>query len=991
MSEFPTYQEFVSALYGNGYRSYVWQDDLASMLYEGTPPDEIVVEPGMGKSSFVDAWIWAFARQRHEICIGERERTERTVSMRLHMVVDRRVIVDEVYDRAERIQTRLDEVYASDAGREVLAIVAHAFKDNRPNAGGDHCLGVINLRGGLPGRPSHTIYPHIPTVATCTIDMFGSRLLWRGYGVTKTRRPIDAALTGADTTIVLDEAHLAGQLRRTLELLQEEFPKRGLDGVLNRHVVTMTATPVTGNTQSQGSLRLDRRKELEKNPDLERRFANRDGVTIKVVGANRAGDTALSAAVEQAIALYNSGAGLHVVIFVNTPQQASDVAVDLRHRLGEHQDHTLANSEDDGVSHEKVTVLHGRLDDVRRGLAVARLGGLKPGADLAARAAAPAFVVATQTLEVGADLDFDYVVTLGCSLDAFVQRAGRCNRIGTRDYGSVVVVPENEPSPLYKNTAPKAVKKLKTLTNLGSAITAYESATSTKQGEALDDLIRHTKTPVTLDRVVFTDYLVTEGLTNEPAVGRWLRDDPSTATVDVVYSSALGKLPVELWCDYISVVPPGEWETSSIPWWEVKKLLDQRKAQPGSDECIGVRIRRKDRVLLKAGSVFWSLKPGDIVILVRSGDEVDLSACGREDQPMSVVVTDQEVLRKLAAGGCPETHAKLVSILQEHTGLVEYPDFISRIGENLRGGEAGEDENRTGSRDQLLAHVQQRREELAERIVALLDGSGDAQGDVLVPRYLKALSETIGEVLVPPPWLVLVINRSSSAEQDPARGAGAHGARISIRQHNNDVGRRAKALAEEIGLQNTLVDVLEASGLRHDIGKEEEHEQLALCWEGPGRGFIDTPQEPLAKSGIDRRYWNVSLRVARVPVRLRHEALSAAKLIEDKGQADLECYLVGTHHGYGRGLFPPLDPQDLERGIKSVSKNRMPCFLQDANDVRWGEWAERFLWLNERYGPYRLALLEAVLRLADWQCSAESDEEPDEEPKEGDDGDEYDN
>lgn len=540
-----------------GRRAYVWQSRLANGLLGGEAPEWLCVPTGLGKTSILWCWAWALAQDLAR-CAHVPGETRR-LPIRLHLIVDRRVVVDDTTAEAHRLQEALRDAAAR--GPAVVWVAEQLQRLSDDDFGEDaEVVQVRSLRGGLPRLPENVRHPVVPAVVTGTVDLVGSRLLWRGYGVARQRRPIEAALTGLDSWLVLDEAHMSGQLLRTLRVLavQHEQETRLAGGMPGRWVTFMTATPPQGAT----GFELDWAAEFAQSPDLEQRRAQRKA-TLLTLTDSPAGVKA-GAGLVATVAKVPVAPGMATLMFCNTPAEARRVVVAARKR-----------PDADKID---VLLLVGGMPQRFRSRVLASLAPFKTGAPGRAEARG-VLIVATQTLEVGADLDVDHLVTATASLEALVQRFGRANRVGARTGCTLTVhlpAPLADPDPVYGDSELRMRGALRQARpcNLWGFEHLIEQLTAEQTGEVTQQV------SAVLPRHVFEAYVHTQGSPHEPAVARWLRpvDDPR-AEVQVCFRDSLAQVADEFAViGHLDRHPPLPDEVWTVPLTLARELVSGQDA-----------------------------------------------------------------------------------------------------------------------------------------------------------------------------------------------------------------------------------------------------------------------------------------------------------------------------------------------------------------------------------------------------------------------------
>ena len=234
-----------------------------------------------------------------------------------------------------------------------------------------------------------------------------------------------------------------------------------------------------------------------------------------------------------------------------------------------------------------------------------------------------------------------------------------------------------------------------------------------------------------------------------------------------------------------------------------------------------------------------------------------------------------------------------------------------------------------------------------------------------------------------------------------AEGAsvGHEGGWQSLDKHSEGVRAQADALLRVLApsLPPDAAESAIVAGYLHDAGKAHETWQDALCALAPPeeRGHVASGR-PWAKSGTRGGRLMFSGDVA-----FRHELASLLlidgplnDLLATAPDKDLARYLVLAHHG--RLRVRVRDPGDLavppEReaaaetilGLEHGTTTNVPAMLGRAATTLTVDlsqfdpgaersWTRTALGLRDKYGPFVLAYLETLVRVADWRASGGKD------------------
>lgn len=930
-----TFSEFFKAVWN--YELFPWQELLAEKALQGEWPRSICLPTAAGKTALIDIAVYALANRAPK------------AARRIFFVVDLRVFVHEAAERAQELARRLQDAQPdSELG---------SFAQNLKDLGGSEPLMTGVLRGGIERDDSWKNSPLQPAVICSTVDQVGSNLLFRAYGASEYGRPIRAGLAAYDSLIILDEAHTSHAFAETLKWIAKyrDWAEQPLNLPLT--VVEMSATP-------RAEAFRETEKDLE-NVVLKRRWKAGKKTRLVVVEADgqeeadKGGFTALvEGLVREARAMRDKRGAKVIGVIANRVLTARRV-------------HDALSA---GKGSESV-LLTGRTRPYDRD-GVWKKWGPQIGSGRRSEPNKPIFVVATQCIEVGANLDFDALVTEVASLDALEQRFGRLDRDGRCSVKrgttyAAIVAQKDQTSKKYedavyggaiattwawlnehvtKHVRTEAVlgetkKKPKTWKIKEEFVEMSVLSLRKSLGETLDREVL--MTPARRAPVLMPAHLDLLSQTSpEPAVSPdaavFLHSpEAGPADIQVVWRTNIEGAP-EKWRNIVSICSPSAAEGISLPVWAVRSWLADQEIVDLADIEGAVADKSRASGAMRP-ALRWlgpdeseplrtlpEIRPGMTIIVPSSYGGCD--EWGWNPASAASVYDVGDAMKLLMGRPMLRLHPRL-------TAQWNYEELAGRL-------RAAEDKPTAKS---TLAKSDEQ------------NGGGGREAVNVLGHYPLEILKLIDD---PEEDAWTAITGKATLDQNDARSS--YSTEVGLESHLQGCKELASGFARELAatVRNTIV---RAAAL-HDIGKADPRFQAWLRGGNPVK-----PGKLIAKSGRSAQNWAAverARRLAGYPKGGRHELMSVALLQEHRKEFvdidfDLLLHLIGSHHGRCRPFAPVVEdrePLDVRYGD---SRARSDHGLERVGSGV----CERFWQLTRRYGWHGLAYLESIVRMADQRRS----------------------
>ncbi len=883
-------------------------------------------------------------------------------------MVDRRIVVDEAYEHATRLASRL--AAASDG------ILYEVAQNLRAISATSEPLTVHRMRGGTLRDIGWTRNPSQVAIILSTVDQIGSRILFRGYGVTPRMAPIHAALAANDSLILLDEAHCARAFASTA-LAVEKYRERAEEPLhLPFQIVVLSATfppDITGEIEHLGD---DDRQD----PILGARVRASKPARLSVA-KSAAGDHALPQfareLASEARAMVGRGRNT-VAVMVNRVKTARLVYEALK-------------SDD-----LDVLLMIGRMRPIDRDVLIDQWHTMIHALESGGATRRNVVLVSTQCLEVGANLSFEGLVTECASLDALRQRFGRLNRFAERsNAGScegVVMIQsaqrkETDDDPVYGQALANTWQWLESIAEADTVDFGIDAMDS--KVASLPDLTAMLA-PAPQSPVMLPAYLdfwaqTSPRPTPDPDPALFLHGlGRGSAEVQVCWRADLPFERPEIWKDIVDLCPPTAGECAQVPLWIARDWINGSGREDGLSDVESAaepephRRARGARDALRWGSV----KDRQLVCSgneIAPGDTIVLSAARAKDMSASEIDDEWGVLGHFhpRADGRPILDLAEISFLNARDlpilritrsaialWAIDPPGRLAYFG-------SASEELSYEQRDELHDVLQTVRANARSEIQGIIEPLIGQWRKVSFERHLAGGfvlkgSERVGRHSDSP------MPEDVAVEKEEIDTSGASRA-LPLAIHLRDVGERSLQLAESCGLPSELAQAIGQAGHLHDVGKADSRFQLVLH-RGDEWAAAIAPT-PLAKSPEVPLFGVAAGRIqARVglPEGFRHELVSV-RMVENSsemavrlaGHHDLVLHLVATHHGFCRPWAPVVIdeyPHEVRLNVDHFTLSGSSATALERIDSGV---ADRFWRLVRRYGWWGLAFLETMMRLAD--------------------------